>query len=109
MYRLAYNQCESMLHQWYSYYFSQDVGGFNHEGTSRDLLAPEPTISTLGAKNNEIMIEIAAISYWYSDCVGPAHFGAERQQASIVVLFIVVNTIHAHFLADYPLRYLTHL
>ncbi|BEA35787.1 glutathione S-transferase [Escherichia coli] len=88
-----------------------DVSGFDHEGTSRDLLKtlnPLCQIPTLALENDEIMTETAAIALMVLDRrpdLAPPVGRTERQQFQRLLVWLVANVYPTFTFADYPERW----
>lgn len=88
-----------------------DVSGFDHEGTSRELLKtlnPLCQIPTLTLENDEIMTETAAIALMVLDRrpdLAPPVGRAERQQFQRLLVWLVANVYPTFTFADYPERW----
>ncbi len=88
-----------------------DVSGFDHEGTSRELLKtlnPLCQIPTLALENDEIMTETAAIALMVLDRrpdLAPPVGRAERQQFQRLLVWLVANVYPTFTFADYPERW----
>ncbi len=88
-----------------------DVSGFDHEGTSRELLKtlnPLCQIPTLALENDEIMTETAAIALMVLDRrpdLAPPLGRAERQQFQRLLVWLVANVYPTFTFADYPERW----
>ncbi len=88
-----------------------DVSGFDHEGTSRELLKtlnPLCQIPTLALENDEIMTETAAIALMVLDRrpdLAPPVGRAERQLFQRLLVWLVANVYPTFTFADYPERW----